>query len=68
MKPTPQTAAQKKIADAIDSKARAIADGCGYWNPKEIREKMILAIPSDGEVNDDEFANRYTDWRSEHPF
>ena len=65
--PKPVGEAQRRIAQRIDAKARAIADGRGRWEPGEILTEMKFAVPDEGNAADDDFAERYAAWRGEHP-
>jgi hypothetical protein len=67
MGPKPVGEAQEHIAQRIDAKARAIAEGRGRWEAVEILAEMRLAVPDEGNAADDWFAERYAAWRSEHP-
>jgi len=67
MRPEPDNEAQESIADRIDTKAKAIAEGLGRWKPDEILAEMKCAVPQEGSTADDEFTNEYAKWRSESP-
>jgi hypothetical protein len=56
MKPAPASAARFGIAQRIDRKARAIRDGRGRWKPEEMLAEMKLALPYEGNEDDNSFA------------
>jgi hypothetical protein len=67
MKPEPLDTVQRAIAQRIDEKAHVISEGLGRWRPKEILAEINVTVPHEGNADDDRFAEKYAEWRSQHP-
>lgn len=67
MRPEPGNDLQEWLADKVDKKAKAIADGLGRWVPSEMTAKMSIVTPEEGTAEDDAFLKAYVEWRSRNP-
>jgi hypothetical protein len=67
MRPEPQNDNQRAIAEAIDRKARIMAEELDRWDAQQIVSKMTAAAPNEWTAVDHEFFNLYLEWRSGVP-
>ena len=64
MKPT--TKHEEEIAEKVDSKATAIADGMGAWDDRIITE-MHVAVGFEMNDGEAQFLENYVAWRRQNP-
>jgi hypothetical protein len=62
----PSTDREKEIANRVDSKAKAIAEGQGYWGDNIIVE-MRVAVPFVMSNTELEFLERYIAYKRHTP-